>query len=100
MLLKELIKEITERCFNNLCENFKKLFSKREKGDWFNKNTKTEKLKRRASQQSLQVFPRGRSTPTPSACVVFEYCFLLYWVIRFPLPIQKEWLYPQILEHI
>ena len=24
---KEVIKEITERCFNNLCENFKKLFS-------------------------------------------------------------------------
>ena len=37
---KKVIKEITERCFNNLCENFKKLFSKREQeGDWFNENT-------------------------------------------------------------
>ena len=59
---KEVIKEITERCFNNLCENFKKLFQKREKGDWFNKNTSEYnvnlgKLKTGITQEELtQIF--------------------------------------------
>ena len=39
---KSVIKEINERCFNNLLDSFKKLFAKRKKGNWFNKNTKTE----------------------------------------------------------
>ena len=36
---KSVIKEINERCFNNLLDSFKKLFAKRKKGNWFNKNT-------------------------------------------------------------
>ena len=36
---KAVVKEITERCFNNLCDNFKQLFAKRKKGSWFNQNT-------------------------------------------------------------
>ena len=37
---KEAIKEINERCFKDLCDNFKRLFSQNKKGDWFNESTK------------------------------------------------------------
>ncbi len=37
---KKIIKEITKRCFENLCENLKSVFNSKEKGKWFNKLTK------------------------------------------------------------
>lgn len=37
---KKIIKEITKRCFENLCKNLKSVFNSKEKGKWFNKLTK------------------------------------------------------------
>ena len=59
---KEVIRKLMKGVLTIFCEILKKLFQKKEKGDWFNKNTSEYninlgKLKTRITQEELtQIF--------------------------------------------